>query len=40
MILDSLADPTEYVEWGGAEAVPDPRPGGPTRAGIRPVPDA
>ena len=28
VVFDYLVDPVKYVEWGGAEAVLDPRPGG------------
>jgi uncharacterized protein YndB with AHSA1/START domain len=32
VIFEFLVDPTKYVEWGGTEAVLDPRPGGTYRA--------
>jgi uncharacterized protein YndB with AHSA1/START domain len=32
VIFQFLVDPAKYVEWGGAEAVLDPRPGGTYRA--------
>jgi uncharacterized protein YndB with AHSA1/START domain len=28
VVFDYLVDPAKYVEWGGTEAVLDPRPGG------------
>ena len=28
VVFDFLVDPVKYVEWGGTEAVLDPRPGG------------
>jgi uncharacterized protein YndB with AHSA1/START domain len=32
VVFQFLVDPAKYVEWGGAEAVLDPRPGGTYRA--------
>ena len=28
VVFDYLVDPAKHVEWGGTEAVLDPRPGG------------
>ena len=32
VVFQFLVDPAKYVEWGGSEAVLDPRPGGTYRA--------
>ena len=32
VVFEYLVDPAKYVEWGGSEAVLDPRPGGTYRA--------